>query len=209
MIDLDNYINDKIKKRYNRVSGIYDMMDRMIKEQWRKDLLSQVSGKVLEAGVGTGANISYYPENIQSLTGIDFSKGMLRVAKEKAALMFLSYPLELVEADIQDLPFSDNTFDSIVSTCVFCSVPDPVKGLNELRRVCKPDGRIYMLEHMRSENKAAGIVMDVLNPLTVRLWGANINRETLKNIEIAGLHIEKVDSLMGSVMRRIVLSPNK
>lgn len=209
VVDLDNHINEKIKKRYNRVSGIYDMMDKMIKEEWRKDLLSQVSGKVLEAGVGTGANISYYPEDIQSLTGVDFSKGMLKVAKEKGENKRLPYPVELEEADIQNLPFADNTFDSIVSTCVFCSVPDPVKGLKELRRVCKPEGRIYMLEHMRSENKVAGVVMDVFNPLTVRLWGANINRETLKNIENAGLQFEKNESLMGSVMRRIVLTTNK
>ncbi|MGG5253450.1 class I SAM-dependent methyltransferase [Neobacillus sp. SM06] len=206
---MNSSINEKIKKRYNRVSGIYDMMDKMMKEDWRKDLLKQVIGRVLEAGVGTGANLSYYPAGIDSLTGVDFSSGMLKIAREKMAAKQLPYPVELIEGDIQDLPFSDNTFDSIVSTCVFCSVPDPVKGLKELRRVCKPDGRIYMLEHMRSDNKVAGIVMDALNPLTVRMWGANINRETVKNIEKSGLQIEKIENLMGTVVRRIVLTPNK
>ncbi len=202
-------INEKIKKRYNRVSGIYDMMDKMMKEDWRMDLLKQVSGKVLEAGVGTGANLSYYPPEIHSLTGIDFSPGMLKIAREKLERKQLPFPVELIEADIQELPFNDHTFDSIVSTCVFCSVPDPIKGLKELRRVCKPDGRIYMLEHMRSENKVAGIVMDVFNPLTVRMWGANINRETVNNIEKSGLQIEKIENLMGTIVRRIVLKPNK
>ena len=202
-------INGKIIRRYNRISGIYESMDRMIKEQWRKELLSQVSGKVLEVGIGTGANLPYYPNDIASLTGIDFSKGMLKYAKEKAAKGTFSFPIELIEADIQKLPFSDNTFDSIVATCVFCSVPDPIKGLKELQRICKPSGRIFMLEHMRSENEIAGLVMDLLNPVTVRLWGANINRKTIKNIKFAGLTLEAEKNLMGSIVRNLTVNPNK
>ncbi|WP_420848103.1 class I SAM-dependent methyltransferase [Neobacillus citreus] len=206
MIYLRKSVNEIIKNRYNRVSRIYDMMDRMIKEQWRQDLLSAVSGDVIEVGVGTGGNLVYYPNSINSLTGIDFSQGMLKFAKEKSLKMKFHFPVELVEGDIQDLPFPDNTFDAIVATCVFCSVPDPVKGLQELKRVCKPDGRIYMIEHMKSDNKWAGLVMDLLNPLTVRLWGANINRETIKNIKLASLNIETNESLMGSIVRKLVLT---
>ncbi|MFT8321132.1 MAG: methyltransferase domain-containing protein [Bacillus sp. (in: firmicutes)] len=202
-------INEKIKMRYNRVSKIYDLMDRMIKEQWRIKLLSQVSGKVLEVGIGTGTNLKFYPKQIQSLTGVDFSEGMLKYAKEKASKEECKFPVELIEADIQELPFPDHTFDSVVSTCVFCSVPDPVKGLKELRRVCKPSGRIYMLEHMRSENNLVGLAMDLLNPVTVRLWGANINRETLKNIHLAGLKIEKNELLMRTIVRSLIITPNK
>ncbi|RSK52367.1 class I SAM-dependent methyltransferase [Bacillus canaveralius] len=202
-------INEKIKKRYNRISGIYEIMDRMIKEQWRQDLLSQVTGNVLEAGIGTGANQAYNPADITSLTGVDFSKGMLKHANTKLINTDFNYPVKLIEADIQELPFPDNTFDSVVSTCVFCSVPDPVQGLKELRRVCKPNGHIYMLEHMRSKNRVAGLLMDLLNPLTVRLWGANINRETLDNIELAGLKMEANEQLMGTIVRKLVLTPDK
>ena len=202
-------INEKIKKRYNRVSKIYDRMDKMIREDWRRDLLAGAYGDVLEAGVGTGANLSYYPIRIQSLIGVDFSSDMLVYARQKASLLNAPYKMELIEADIQELPFPDNSFDTIVSTCVFCSVPDPVVGLEELRRVCKPDGQILMLEHMRSENQAAGLVMDLLNPVTVRMWGANINRETMANIKSAGLSVVGEERLMGSIMRRLMLSPNK
>ncbi|WNF20923.1 MULTISPECIES: methyltransferase domain-containing protein [Bacillaceae] len=202
-------LNEKIKKRYNRVSKIYDRMDRMIREDWRRDLLAGAYGDVMEAGVGTGANLSFYPNNIQSLIGVDFSSDMLKYAKQKASQLNASYKMELIEGDIQELPFPDNSFDTVVSTCVFCSVPDPIVGLEELRRVCKPDGQILMLEHMRSENQAAGLVMDILNPITVGMWGANINRETMANIKSAGLSVVGEERLMGSIMRRLLLSPNK
>lgn len=201
--------NERIKNRYNRISGIYEFMDRMIKDKWRQDLLSHVSGKVLEVGIGTGANLPHYPSDILSLTGVDFSKGMLKHATEKVSRGNLLFPIELIEADIQDLPFPDHTFDSIVSTCVFCSVPDPIKGLKELRRVCKPTGKIYMLEHMRSDNKLMGLAMDMMNPITVKLWGANINRETLKNIRISELKIETELPLISSIFKELSIRPNK
>ncbi|MBT2641603.1 methyltransferase domain-containing protein [Bacillus sp. ISL-41] len=209
MVSLEQELNEKIKKRYNRVSKIYDSMDKMIREDWRRDLLAGAYGDVLEAGVGTGANLSFYPSSIKSLIGVDFSSDMLKYAKQKASQLNAPYKMELIEGDIQELPFSDNGFDTVVSTCVFCSVPDPVLGLEELRRVCKPDGQILMLEHMRSENQAAGLVMDLLNPVTVRMWGANINRETMANIKSAGLSVVAEERLMGSIMRRLLLSPNK
>ncbi|MBT2692393.1 methyltransferase domain-containing protein [Bacillus sp. ISL-55] len=209
MVSLKQELNEKIKKRYNRVSKIYDRMDRMIREDWRRDLLAGAYGDVMEAGVGTGANLSFYPNNIQSLIGVDFSSDMLKYAKQKASQLNASYKMELIEGDIQELPFPDNSFDTVVSTCVFCSVPDPIVGLEELRRVCKPDGQILMLEHMRSENQAAGLVMDILNPITVGMWGANINRETMANIKSAGLSVVGEERLMGSIMRRLLLSPNK
>ncbi|WP_435371236.1 class I SAM-dependent methyltransferase [Mesobacillus subterraneus] len=209
MVSLNQELNEKIKKRYNRVSKIYDTMDKMIREDWRRDLLAGAYGDVLEAGVGTGANLSYYPSSIKSLIGVDFSSDMLKYAKQKASQLNARYKMELIEGDIQELPFPDNSLDTVVSTCVFCSVPDPVVGLEELRRVCKPDGQILMLEHMRSENQAAGLVMDLLNPVTVRMWGANINRETMANIKSAGLSVVGEERLMGSIMRRLLLSPNK
>ena len=206
---MNKNLNEVIKKRYNRISGIYELMDRMVKEEWRKNLLSQATGKVLEVGIGTGANMPYYREDLVSLTGIDFSRGMLTHAIAKKKQGSFSFPIDLIEGDIQELPFPDEMFDSIVSTCVFCSVPDPVKGLKELKRVCKPTGSIFMLEHMRSENKLVGGVMDVLNPLTVRLWGANINRETLKNIELSNLKVESNKPLMSSILRELTISPCK
>ncbi|WP_019156583.1 class I SAM-dependent methyltransferase [Robertmurraya massiliosenegalensis] len=201
--------NEKIKRRYNRISSIYEVMDKMIKAEWRLNLLSNISGNVLEVGVGTGANFPFYPTYTKSLTGVDFSKGMLKQAQEKLVKGRYPFPIRLMEADIQELPFPDDMFDTVVSTCVFCSVPDPLLGLKELKRVCKPNGQILLLEHVRSDQMWVGIVMDLLNPLTVRLWGANINRETINTIERSGLKVETNKNLMGSIFRELSVSPNK
>ncbi|MES6927195.1 hypothetical protein U6X42_12275, partial [Cutibacterium acnes] len=97
----------------------------------------------------------------------------------------------------------------VVATCVFCSVPDPVQGMKEMLRVCKPEGKVLLLEHMRSENLIVGKLMDWLNPLTVRLSGANINRRTLENINKAGFIIEKNEALLSTIVRRLELCPIK
>lgn len=204
---MDKELTEKIKKRYNRVSGIYDSMDKMIKESWRKDSLASVKDNILEVGVGTGANLPFYPEDIH-LTGIDFSSGMLKYARQKVDTQILPYNITLIEMDAQQMDFPDNTFDYVVATCVFCSVPDPVKGLKEIGRVCKPDGKIILIEHMRSDNLVIGKMMDILNPITVNMWGANINRKTLNNINYAGLILEQKEDLFFSIVRKLVVRPN-
>jgi len=201
-----NKRTELIKKRYDRISSLFDVMDHMIRSSWRKSLLENLYGNVLEVGVGTGSNLPYYPENVH-VTGIDFSPKMLAKAYKKIGESKAKVVLK--EMDAQQMDFSDNTFDFVVSTCVFCSVPDPVKGLKEIRRVVKPEGKILMLEHMRSENSVAGILLDLVNPLTVRIMGANVNRNTIKNIEKAGLKIKNQSFLMTSIMRKLVILPNK
>jgi ubiquinone/menaquinone biosynthesis C-methylase UbiE len=175
-------------------------------KKWRRELLSKVSGNILEVGIGTGANLPYYPADI-TLTGIDFSPKMLNYANERARE--LDMKVTLIEMDAQDMQFQDDTFDFVVATCVFCSVPDPIQGMKEMLRVCKTDGKVLLLEHMRSDNPVIGKVMDILNPITVRMTGANINRRTLDNIEKAGFSIEKNECLFSTVVRRLTLKPNK
>ncbi|AEH53125.1 response regulator receiver protein [Heyndrickxia coagulans 2-6] len=81
--------------------------------------------------------------------------------------------------------------------------------MKEMRRVCKPNGKILFLEHMRSENPVVGKIMDVINPLTVSLWGANINRRTVENILKAGLKIDEQKYLAGTIVRLLITNPNK
>lgn len=199
-------INDKIRRRYDRISNIYDVfeqpMEIMSLKKWRVEVIKELSGKVLEVGVGTGKNIPYYPSGID-ITAIDFSKMMLAKARVKAEL--LNKKVELIQMDAQNMNFPDNTFDCVFTTCVFCSVPDPVQGLKEIRRVCKPNGKIIMIEHVRSEKKVLGKLMDILNPITVNLYGANINRRTVENVIKAGFSEVDVINLTGDIVKKIVI----
>lgn len=139
--------------------------------------------QVLEIGVGTGANMPYYPPGA-AITAVDLSPQMLAQAQARAE--HLDVAVTLREADAQALPFPDASFDTVVTTCVFCSVPNPALGLAEVLRVLKPGGQLLMLEHVRSRMPVLRELMDVLNPLVVRMVGANINRETVETIRRTG-----------------------
>jgi ubiquinone/menaquinone biosynthesis C-methylase UbiE len=193
-----------IKRRYNRTALFYDWMDRMISPALRRKALAHASGKVLEVGVGTGTNLPYYPAGCE-VTGIDFSPGMLAKAQQKVGLAKVS--VTLLEMDAENMTFPDNTFDTVVATCVFCSVPDPVKGLQEVRRVCRPDGKIVLLEHVRSNSPVLGKMMDILNPVSLYLVGSNINRRTVKNIQTADIDILENEDVWGKIVKLIVAKP--
>ena len=201
---------EKVRARYDRIAALYDLLEAPMESgrfsRWRRRLWAQVKGpRILEVGVGTGKNFSYYPPNVE-VTAIDFSPRMLAIARQKAEREGVHVDVRLM--DVQHLDFPDNTFDSVVASFVFCSVPDPIKGLQELRRVAKPTGSIFLLEHVRPPG-VGGTIADILNPLVVRIWGANINRCTVQNVERAGLAIECVEDLWANIVKLIVARPNK
>jgi ubiquinone/menaquinone biosynthesis C-methylase UbiE len=202
--------SEKIRKRYNRASRVYDIFERpmeiMSLKKWRIELMKELKGDVLEVGVGTGKNLQYYPDGV-NITAIDFSERMLEKAKEKAEKY--NKNIKLILMDAQEMKFTDNTFDIVVTTCVFCSVPDPIKGLKEMRRVCKPNGKIIMIEHVRSEKKVLGLIMDILNPIVVNTYGANINRRTVENVYKAGFNDVEVNNLYGDIVKMIVIKNDK
>lgn len=195
---------EKIKKRYNRAAKFYDILENpmevMALKKWRIELMKELKGNVLEVGVGTGKNIEYYPSNID-ITAIDFSKRMLEKAYEKS--IKFDKKVKLVSMDVQNMDFPDNTFDVIFTTCVFCSVPDPILGLREMRRVCKSNGKIIMIEHVRSEKKVLRVFMDILNPIVVNTYGANINRKTVDNINSVGFINVSVINLYSDIVKKI------
>ncbi|MEM1504654.1 class I SAM-dependent methyltransferase [Domibacillus sp. 8LH] len=192
-----------IKRRYNRIAPVFNTMDKMVRPLWRKEMLARAEGEVLEVGIGTGANLPFYPSAVTCVTGIDFSSKMINLAKEEAEKA--PVPVKLMEMDAEEMDFPDASFDTVVTACVFCSVPDPVQGLKEIKRVLKPGGKVLMLEHMRSEHVVLGKLMDIINPITVRMWGANINRKTIENIQAAGLKVKQEKQLMGSIVRELTL----
>lgn len=192
------------RHRYDRIARIYDAMESpmemLVLSEWRKELLSSVKGRVLEVGIGTGRNLVWYPPGI-TLVGIDISPNMLARAAERAAI--LRRGISLVEMDVEQMAFPDRCFDHVVSTCVFCSVPDPVRGLREIKRVLKESGSALFLEHVRSENPFMGMLMDMMNPLVHRLVGPHINRRTVENIKKADLEILSLEEGWLKIMKKI------
>lgn len=187
---------ERTRSSYDRMAGLYDVMEWLPERRyrpWRRRLWAEVRGpKVLEIGVGTGKNMPFYPHDV-GMTAIDLSPKMLERARRRAARLGVDVDLRLGDAQALDLP--DDEFDQAVGTFVFCSVPDPVLGLSEVRRVLKDGGRLLLLEHVRAANRLLGRAMDVANPLSVRVTGANINRRTVDNVERAGFELERVEDV--------------
>ena len=194
-----------IKKKYDRLApyfeGLEAVMEGLFFKNWRKKLWSNVDGyHILEVGVGTGKNFDYYPVDAR-ITAIDFSREMLKQAARKKDRKQTTVELNLM--DVQSLDFADNSFDTVIGSFVFCSVPLPLKGLKELYRVCKPGGQVLLLEHVLSSKPLIAKVMNFINPVIVALVGANINRNTVKNIKACGFASVRVDDRSSDIIKLI------
>jgi ubiquinone/menaquinone biosynthesis C-methylase UbiE len=210
-----NYINQEstalTRARYQRISPVYDRIEWLMERRfrpWRAKLWQFVCGpRVLEVGVGTGKNIQFWPLNCR-ITAIDLTPGMLDIARQQARDLNRNQD-DLFLADVQHLELPSATFDTIVATFVFCSVPDPVQGLREIGRVIRPDGQILLLEHVRIDRPIIGTMMDLVAPLIVRLNGANINRRTVENVKAAGLQIDRVEDLDTMGMFKLIFARSR
>ena len=154
-------------------------------------LFNKIPGHILIAPIGTGVDIKHFPPG-QSIAAIDISDGMLRKA-EKRARQYRGH-LVLCRADAQDLRFPSASFDTVVTSCTMCSVPDPLRAFHEFHRVLRPGGRLLMFEHVRSRNPILGLVLDWMT-LWTRLSGTEMNRDTLANARAAGFEIARIDSV--------------
>ncbi|MBD3669299.1 MAG: methyltransferase domain-containing protein [Gammaproteobacteria bacterium] len=196
----------KTARKYSRIAGLYDLfewpIERLFFHRLRKEAVQHSYGKTLELGVGTGKNLPFYPPD-QSVTAIDFSPGMLKRAR--ARLQALGHSeIELEEMDAQALSLEDNSFDSSLSTFVFCTIPQPELGLSELYRVLKPGARAVFLEHQRSGNPLVNLLLNMMDPFMRLLLGTSMVRDTQHNIEAAGFEIERVEFKTLDVVRLII-----
>lgn len=157
----------------------------------RQDLLKSATGKVLELGSGTGVNFPLY-RNADHVIAIEPSQNMINQSLSK--LKLAAVPIEMVNASAERLPFEDHTFDTIVATLVFCTIPNVEEAIDEIKRVCKPNGRILLFEHVKMENTVLSSMQEGLTPLWKKICdGCCLNRETLKAFTSQGLKIERVE----------------
>ena len=193
-------------RRWNRQARLYDRLTAPMEHmlglvRGRGWVFERVAkGRVLEVGAGTGKNLPYYPERA-FVVASDLSPGMLARAVEKARDR--SRAVRFVVTDAEDLAFRDGAFDTVLATCVFCTVPDPVRGLREARRGLRDGGEVVLLEHMRPKG-FLGKLFDLLDPIASRLMGPHINRRTLDNIRRAGLVVVEERNVFSDWIKVIV-----
>ena len=187
-----------------RFAAFYEWFTRLGQQRRLIDPLREASagqayGIVLEVGAGTGLNFSWYqPERVERVEAIEPDSAMLtyaQVRSEQAAV-----PIVLTQAPVEALPFADATFDSAVVTLVLCSVHDPRQALSEIKRVLKPRGTLFLVEHVRSSSTMLAQVQDALVPLTTRLFGnCHWNRNAEQLVQEAGFQVAQVRSVRGGL----------
>jgi len=157
----------------------------------RQTLLADASGRVLEVGGGTGANLPFYGPDVESLTITEPEPSMLRHLERRVREQ--SPATKVLRAPAEDLPFEDNTFDVAVSTLVLCGVDDQARALGELRRVLRPGGRLIFIEHVRSDEPGLARWQDRLNGLIRLVACCDCNRRTLDSIKAEGFEVTDVE----------------
>ena len=194
----------EISQRYDRFARWYDWIegipDLLGVRRLRRKLLQRASGRILEVAVGTGKNLPYYSRDCRVIA-LDVSKKMLSVARERAAK--LSLDASFLVADAEALPFSDQSFDTIVSSLSTCTFPDPVAALKEMVRVCRPEGKVFLLEHGRSDREWLGRWQDRHAEQFAKPLGCHWNREPLEMVRKAGLKINAARRFLFGVFHQI------
>jgi len=197
--------NDFVARVYEKLADSYDLVFGPTLHPGRLVALEQMGIKagdhVLEVGVGTGINTSLYPRDCH-VTGIDLSAPMLEKARERKVREGLKN-VRLVEMDAANLNFADDSFDIVYAPYLVSVVPDPIKVVREMRRVCRPGGKIIVLNHFRSANRLLSTVERAISPFTVHIGfksdldlPAFLAQADLKPISIEKVNFPKIWSLV-------------
>ncbi|PYR91164.1 MAG: SAM-dependent methyltransferase [Acidobacteria bacterium] len=200
--------NDFVEGVYDKLANVYDLIFGPTLHPGRLRAIERMNiqpgERVLEVGVGTGINLSLYPREA-TVTGIDFSSSMLEKARERAARKDAA-PVRLLQMDAADLKFADNAFDIVYAPYLISVVPDPVKVAQEMRRVCRPGGRIIFLNHFLSPNPILSRIERLISPFTVHIGfksdldlPAFVAQTDLKPVSIEKVNVPKIWSLVTCV----------
>lgn len=196
--------------QYERIAKLYDVLDwpfeRFRYRSVRRIMWQGVSNDVLDAGVGTGANMPYYPDDAR-ITGLDFSPAMLERAKARRKKLGLT--VRLLEGDVTDTGLPSDSFDFVVATFLFC-VLEPERqrpALVELARICRPGGEIRILEYAISRNPLRRFSMRIWAPWVRFAYGATFDRNTEQYIPGTGLELVDVNFLTADIIKMLRLRP--
>lgn len=179
----------KIKARYDGAAKLFDFTRSGDSRRWsasQKKFFGQLKGKILYVGIGTGQETVNFPPGLD-VVAIDISEEMLKRAQERIS----AYPgkMESILMDAHHTSFADNSFDMVLTVCVLCSVEKPIAALEEMKRVLKPGGKMLSFEHVRSGNPLFAWPLFLMNPISLKLMGTSMVRDTGKNIAAAGFDL--------------------
>lgn len=200
-----------VVRTYERIAPVYDLLDAAYEWSWKRRLRSELfrraGGRILDVGVGTGCNIPHYPANSE-VVGIDSSQEMLKRAGQRARS--LGRGMQLLEMNLLDLDLPDDAFDTVVVTFVMICLPEHLQlpALRELRRVCKPDGSILVLDYRMSTNPAMRLGMRCLSPWLRWAFAARYDSSTESYVEAAGLRLAERRRFMHDSVSLLVLEPD-
>jgi ubiquinone/menaquinone biosynthesis C-methylase UbiE len=181
------FYDDQIVPRFLNIA----MGMSMIVEE-RKKCLAEVGGTVLEVGFGSGHNLPYYPKSVEKVIAIDPSEVGAKLARSR--IEKAPFPVEYLPLKGEEIPALDGSFDSVVSTFTLCSIPDVNSALRQMRRVLKPGGRFFFVEHGRSNEPKIQQWQDRLNGIQHALCGGcNVNRDMERLISAAGFEFVALD----------------
>ena len=203
-------MNARTRDKYERIAAIFDILDipsEIIgKRPLRKAICQGVSGRVLEAGIGTGLNIPYYPEDCE-LHGTDLSGGMLAVAAKRAGK--LGRTIHLREMDVCDMSgYPDGHFDVVIATFVLCAVrPHQLKAMKELARICKPGGEIRWLDYSLSREPVKRLMMRAWSPWISYVYGASYDNRFEDLTQAAGLEVLDERYVLKDMVKLFVARP--
>ena len=196
--------NERVRRIWDKMAPNFDkqmaFFERILFAGGREWACSHATGKVLEIAVGTGRNLSFYPEGID-LTGIEFSPAMLALAEARARELDKRVDLRLGDAQALELP--DANFDTVVCTLSLCSIPDDAAAVAEVKRVLKPGGRFIAMEHVGSPNALVRAVQRLIDLFSVRLEGDHQCREPLKHLRAQGFEIETLERSKLGIVERV------
>lgn len=199
------------RRTYERIARLYDILDLPFEYRryrpLRRQLFEGVSGAVLDAGVGTGRNMPFYPADARVI-GVDISPRMLARAAGRRAR--LGVDVHLVEMDVLRSAFRDRSFDTVVASFLFCVLDhsQQLPALRELARICKPTGSIRMLEYDYSRNPLRRAIMHLWAPWVRWAYGAAFDRNTEHYVPAAGLEIVERRFLLADIIKLVVARPS-
>lgn len=195
-------IYDELAPRMER----FDPVNRLLTGRFRARLFGSVHGRVLDVACGTGENFRYLPSDVD-LTGIDVSRSSLAVAERRAAR--LGVEADLREMDAAALTFPDDCFDAVISALSTCTFPDPAAALDEMARVCRPDGRVLLLEHGRSTVGPVARFQDWRAHAHFETAGCRWNQEPVDVVDGTNLDVLGVERRLAGVLTALEVRPKR